>query len=224
MRILDHKQGTDEWLAARVGLPTASRFSEIVTPKTTKPSSSQDAFIAYLTAEWFLGRPLDDFSSGFTERGTELEAEAAAWYAFQQDADAREVGLCLTDDGKVGASPDRLVNADGLLECKCPGAAKHMANYLDPEAFEADHWCQVQGQLWVTRREWVDLVSFNPKIPNVIVRVKPDPKFQAALSEHVPAFVAKLDAAKERLAADRAAYIETLRTVDPADDVFATMG
>ena len=39
MIILDHEQGTEEWLAARRGKPSASMFSKLIT-MTGKPSSS----------------------------------------------------------------------------------------------------------------------------------------------------------------------------------------
>ena len=39
MIILDHEQGTEEWFAARLGKPSASNFSKLITA-TGKPSSS----------------------------------------------------------------------------------------------------------------------------------------------------------------------------------------
>ena len=50
MIILDHEQGSEEWLAARLGKPSASSFSKLIT-QTGKPSSSADGYINELIAE-----------------------------------------------------------------------------------------------------------------------------------------------------------------------------
>ncbi len=194
-------QGSPEWFAARVGLPTASCFAELITPKTMKPSKSADRYLRRLLAEWQLGRPLDDASSGFMERGKEMESSADAWYQFQRNVDTVPLGLCLRDDGKVGASPDRLVGEDGLVELKVPSAEVHMGYLLDPATLVAEYHVQVQGELYVTGRVWADLVSWNPEIPSVLVRCERDQAFIAALGEIVDAFVARLDEAKARLRA-----------------------
>ena len=63
---LDVEQGYAEWVAARLGIPTASCFDKIITPKTMKPSASADKYAWELIAERVLGRPVDDASSGFS--------------------------------------------------------------------------------------------------------------------------------------------------------------
>ena len=60
-----------------------------------------------------------------------LEAEAIRWYGFERGVDVQRVGLILTDDGKVGGSPDGLVGDDGLIEVKCYDAEHHMLAALD---------------------------------------------------------------------------------------------
>lgn len=202
MKIIQVQQGSDAWLQARLGIPSASNFDKVITAKGLKPSASQAGYIAALAAEWFLRTPLDDAHSGFMDRGTEMEPEAAKWYAFDTDADVTEVGFCLTDDGLAGCSPDRLVGADGLLEIKCPGAKKHM-DYLLHGGLREDYWMQVQGQLWVTGRKWCDLMSYHPTIPVVKERILPDADVHAALSREIPIFAAKLAVARDRLAKDR---------------------
>lgn len=201
MRTVECVQGSPEWFAARVGLPTASCFAELITPKTMKPSKSADRYLRRLLAEWQLGRPLDDASSGFMERGKEMEADADRWYQFQRSVDTVPVGLCLRDDRKVGASPDRLVGEDGLVELKVPSAEVHMGYLLLPQTLVDEYHVQVQGELYVTGRAWADLVSYNPEIPSVLVRCERDQVFIAALAEIVDAFVARLEDAKARLRA-----------------------
>ena len=73
MIILPVTQGSEQWKEARLGIPTASRFGSIITPKTMKPSSQADGYIAELVAEWILGQPLDGVQTEWMERGSVLE-------------------------------------------------------------------------------------------------------------------------------------------------------
>lgn len=200
MKVIDVQQGSDEWVRARLGLPTASCADRIITPKTRKPSAAQDRYLAQLVAEWFVGAPVEEFDSKWTARGRELEAEAARCYEFVRGMETQTVGLCLTDDGTFGASPDRLVGQDGLLEIKCPSATMQVWCYLHDSAAAAEHWPQMQAQLWVTGRRWADLLIWNPVLPEVLVRVERDEEFIAALAECVAQFAGRLREAKERLA------------------------
>lgn len=203
MKELNVKQGSDEWIKARLALPTASNFDRIITAKGLKASAAQDKYLARLAAEWFLGVPIEDASSGFMQRGTAMEAEAVAYYELETGLDTRTVGLCLTDDGIAGASPDRLVGDDGLLEIKCPGAETHMEYLL----FGCDDYVlQVQGQLWVTGRQWCDRLCYHPVIPSVISRLTRDDRVIEAIAREVGAFAARLAGFKEDLATQRAGH------------------
>ena len=58
---------------------------------------------------------------------------------------------------------------------------------------------QVQGQIWVTGALWGDFMSYHPGLPPFLKRVEPDPKYQKALDEHMPTFIAELLAGRDRL-------------------------
>lgn len=199
MKILTDPQGSDAWLRSRIGRVTASCFDQVVQPKKLGPSASQDKYLAKLVAEWLLDVSLDEAASQFMERGTALEPEAAAAYEWKHDITTEQVGLVLRDCGKVGASPDRLVGEKGLAEFKVPGLTTHVGYMLNPALLRAEYFAQVQGELWVCEREWADLVSYHPSLPSVEIRITPDPDFIACLEREIPAFVARLDAAKEKL-------------------------
>jgi len=214
VKIIPCKQGSTDWLKARLGVPTASCFDQILTSKTLKPSASQAKYRARLMAEWYLGQPLDDADSGFMQRGTAMESEAVRWFEFTTGLDAEEVGFCMTDDGVAGASPDRLVGSDGLLEIKVPSAETHMGYLLNGFG---DYVLQVQGQLWVTGRKFAYQLSYNPSIPSVLKRVERDETIIAAIAEHVTAFANTLAAARETLRSikgDTVAAIDQFREAD----------
>lgn len=200
MTILDMEQGSLEWMVARLGLPTASRYDQLLTPKGLKPSASQQPYRAELLAEWLLGQPLEWGTDGVMERGTELEAEARRFYEMDRDVEVRQVGFILRDDGLTGGSPDGLVGADGVLEIKCPMAKQHVRYMLGEKP---EHTGQVQGLLHLTGRAWCDVLSYNPELPPVLVRVERDEAYLAALVPILYAFAEQCSADRERYQAHR---------------------
>ncbi len=196
---LDVPQGEAEWMAARLGRPTASQASRIVT-RTGKPSSQADAYMAELLAEYFLGHPVTEFDGNvWTERGKALEPDAFALYAFHVDSEPRTTGIVYRDESRLfGASPDGLVDPDGGLELKAPMPGTHLL-WLARGECPPQHWCQVQASIWATGRKWWDFMSYYPDLPPLIVRVEPDATYQAALDKHIPAFIGELLSGRERL-------------------------
>ena len=199
MITVECEQGSQAWLNARLGIPTASQFDRILSPKTLKPSASAEGYRHELLAEWLLGEPIDTVNTEWMQRGIELEPRAVQFYEFQRDIETTRIGFCLTDDRLAGCSPDRLVGDDGGLEIKCPSAKVHVGYLIDGVA--GAHIAQVQGCMWVTGRAWWDVMSFNPSLPPSLVRVQRDAKFMAALDEALPAFTTKLGEMREKLTA-----------------------
>lgn len=169
------EQYTDEWDTLHRGIPTSSKFDKIVTP-TGKPSAQWKGYAHHLLAERLLGRAVDTFTSQWMERGLELESDAVAMYEQLSELDTKQIGFVTTDDGLVGCSPDRLVGDEGLLEIKVPKPATHIGYMLTGE-IEKDYYPQLQGQLFVTGRQWVDIISYHPEMFPVVIRVTRDEGF-----------------------------------------------
>jgi hypothetical protein len=200
MITLNVVQGTTEWAMARLGIPTASNFDKIITPAKLQFSRSSVPYAHQLIAEQLLGVPLDNATSGFMQRGQTMERRALAYYSMQRDVDEmKPIGFVLRDDRRAGCSPDHFVDADGLLEIKVPSAAVHVGYLLDDQGI--GYKCQVQGQLWISEREWCDTLSWNPELPAALVRQYRDEKFIAALSDAVDQFLSMMDDMKVHLAA-----------------------
>lgn len=189
--------GSDEWRALRLGMPTASRFSDILSPVKLKPSKSQGGYIAELIAEWALGEAVDGGSSQFMERGTEMESRARARYEFDHEVDVKPGGFVTLDSGLAGCSPDGLIGDAGGLELKVPGAKKHVEYLLGDPATQ--YRLQIQGSLWITGRGFWDFLSFNPVMPNVEFRHHRDEKVIGALSVAVIEFCDRLEEAKQTM-------------------------
>jgi putative phage-type endonuclease len=200
MIVHDVQQGTTEWLELRAGIPTASQFDLILTPGG-KPSKSAERYLYTLLAERCMGHPIVEHVSNWMQRGNQLEQDAVAFYELQADADTVPVGFVTTDDGRIGASPDRLVGDDGLLEIKCPSEYIHMGYALKLGSAYENYKVQVQGQMMVTKREFVDVVSFHPELPTAVIRIERDDKYIALLEPVVEAFSLELERQFEMLVA-----------------------
>ena len=87
--------------------------------------------------------------------------------------DTEPVGFITTDDGLIGASPDRLVKGAPIgLEIKCPAPHTHLAYLLDGTAPE--YKPQVQGQMLVAELERVDLYSYHDRMPPCTIKTPRD--------------------------------------------------
>ncbi|WP_449236008.1 YqaJ viral recombinase family protein [Aggregatibacter kilianii] len=195
---LDCEQGSEEWLAARLGIPTATGFENIVTA-TGKKSASYIKYMAELIEESILGGG-DTFKSGFMERGNQLEPQARAAYEFLTGNDVIQVGgVYLNEDREVMVSPDGLIpNLKKGLEIKCPKMSTHI-RYLLEGGVPAEYVIQVQANLWVTGYETWDFVSYCPEYQKqtlYLFTAARDEKLMKAFDEHIPQFVKTLKAYK----------------------------
>ena len=187
MKIIECVQGDDIWTECRLGLPTASEFSRIVTPLGAL-SKSANKYAYRLIAETLLKRPMESLEGlEWIEWGKMNEADAVKMYEFQNEIETVKVGFITTDDGQIGCSPDRLVGNDGILEVKCP-APQTMVGYMI-NGMDKDYIPQVQGQLYVSEREWADWWGYNPEFPPVKVRTFRDEDYIKILSESLKNFV-----------------------------------
>ncbi len=184
MRVIDVKQGSPEWWEARKGIPTASNFDRILTPKTQKLSSSLDDYLCELIADSRRITPWtepEEYRSKAMQHGLATEAEARRWYEMERDCQVFEVGFCVEGDGcqAIGCSPDGLIGDNngggncGGLELKCPQGKTHV-KYLLAGTLPDEYRCQVHGCLLVTGRPWWDFCSYHPGLPPLLVRVTPD--------------------------------------------------
>ena len=194
-------QGSVQWALARLGKPTASEFHRILTPKRQQLAEGRHAYARQLVGERLLntvGKSLDGVVA--IERGRELEPLAARHYAFVEGVELDTVGFVTTDDGRIGASPDRIVRGTKIaVELKSPGIENHIL-YLDDEESDA-YVCQRQGQLWVCELDRVDLTSYHPNGPAAIIRTHRDEPFIRKLSAAVYQFSDEVDELERRMRA-----------------------
>ena len=184
MIISPHDQGTDAWLAARLGKPSASMFSKLIT-MTGKPSASADAYINQLLGERITGKSEPHYTSEAMMLGTEREPLGRADYEFITGNKVDQFGFILDDSESYGCSPDGLIGKDGGLEIKCPAQTTQAGYWRDKQSGVKKYYQQIQGCMMVTDRKWWDFFSYHPDMPHVLVRVKRDEEFIIKLREQV---------------------------------------
>jgi hypothetical protein len=210
-------QRSDRWTLLRLGIPTSSGFKMIWTPpqKPTptgrapkhplgRESTSWETYAHELLYERITGeKEPEEYRGRWMLQGEEREPDAVQWYELANDVDTTEIGFITTDDWKIGCSPDRLAGDDGLVEFKSPKGGTHVGYSLQGK-LDQDYWVQLQGQLYVSERKWVDIVSYHPKLVNlkVCIRVERDEDYIGALASGLRGFNHYLDGVSARYCPD----------------------
>lgn len=189
-------QGTPEWHAARCGKITASCFGKLAGNARSGGGWSQTA-ITYMTqvvAELITGLPQDEINSKYLDHGNQHEPTARQLYQWHLSArqQLQQVGFVEHPEFPgAGGSPDCLVGDDGVLEIKCPyHVHNHLANIESDGTQNRDYIWQMQGNLWITNRQWCDFVSFHPFVPKSlqfhVVRYERDEDIIEEIEERIP--------------------------------------
>lgn len=197
MKVLEFEQCSSEWFQARRGIPTSSEFDKIIT-STGKQSTQRVKYMYRLAGERLGGIIEEGYQSFAMLRGKEKEEEAKSLYELIREP-VQRVGFCLSDCGRFGSSTDGLLNDKGVFELKCPEIQTHIGYLLNKDEIPNDYFCQTQGEILVTGREYVEFMSYYPGLPPLIIREEPEPVFQKRLLKELDAFTAELDALVDRL-------------------------
>jgi len=193
LEIMDCEQNSEEWLRARMGIPTASAFSDVLAKGEGK---MRRTYMLKLAGEIITGEPTESFTNVHMDRGKAMEAEARDLYAFMSDCDPNQVGFIKS--GRKGASPDSLIANDGGLEIKT--RLPHLQiELLEKGDVPSEHLAQIQGGMWIAEREWWDFVSYWPKLPLFVKRVHRDEAYIKTLAAAVDQFNDELDALVARI-------------------------
>lgn len=190
-------QRTDEWFSARLGKVTASRVADVVAKTKSGWGASRANYMAELVAERLTGQKGQSFMTGAIQWGVDNEAGARGAYETERGVLVSEVGFIIHPSiPNSGASPDGLVEDDGLVEIKCPNTNTHLDFLLGGEISDR-YILQMQWQMACTGRKWCDFVSYDPRMPKnmqlKIVRVPRDDGKIAQLVGDVKSFLDELD-------------------------------
>lgn len=213
------EQGSIAWHLDRCGCATASAFSDIiaVSKKDGRPLKAREDYMWKLICDRIYETPEEQVSARSLQWGNDLEPFARQRYEIQ-------TGSVIVESGFVphptvlwcGASPDGLIDLDGGIEIKCPKTREvHLKTWLN--GMPEEHIPQVQGNLWVTGRQWYDFISFDPRAKEelqlYVQRIHRDEKYILALTSHVTEF---LDQVANQVDKFHAIQNERLRRNNPS--------
>lgn len=184
-------------MAQRLGKVTASRMADLCAKTKNGYAASRRNYLAQLVAERLSGTPQESYTNAAMQWGIDTEPHAADAYSFRTGLD---LDLCGFFDhptiAMAGASPDRLVGNDGLVEIKCPNTATHIDTLLDG-TMDSRYVLQALWQMACTGRKWCDLVSFDPRLPErwrlFVLRVGRDEERIKELEDEVRRFLREVD-------------------------------
>lgn len=187
------EQGTEEWLAMRCGILTASEMNLIVTP-TLRPASNdkERAHLFELLGQRITGYVEPRYVSDDMLRGQWDEIEARIKYR-DHFGPVTECGFITNDDHGfvIGYSPDGLVGDDGLIECKSR-RQRFQVETIVSDSVPVEYMLQLQTGLLVSGREWIDFISYCGGMPMYVKRVFPDAAIQDAIVTAARSFETRL--------------------------------
>jgi putative phage-type endonuclease len=204
-------QRSEAWFQIRLGKVTASRVADVIARTKTGFGASRQNYMAELIVERLTGVPQESYINGPIQWGIDHEDEALVAYEFWRNVTTTKIGFVPHPTiAMSGASPDSLIDDDGLVEVKAPNSATHLDTLLG-KSIPDKYVVQVQYQMACTGRQWCDWVSFDPRMPEhlqlFVQRVHRDDVRIGELERQVEAFLDELDAKLARL---RELYVEPL--------------
>lgn len=197
-------QRSGAWLNSRCGCLTASRMADaMATLKNGKPSEARNKLLIEILAERLTGDAMPHYVNDAMRWGIEHEPAAKAAYEAASGNLLDACGFVLHPTIQhFGASPDALLDADAVVEFKCPTSTTHVG-WLLAGVVPDQHKPQMLAQLACTRRTRAVFVSYDPRMPParqlLIVEYAPDPAEIAAVESAAAEFLREVEARFEQL-------------------------
>lgn len=187
------EQGSEEWLKIRLGKVTASGVADVLAKTKTGVSASRGNYLIKLAIQRVTGVIEESYTNDAMQWGKDHEAQARVAYEVASGNFVDQVAF--VDHPAIlwfGASPDGLVNDDGLVEIKCPNSATHWS-YIKDDGPPNKYYIQMQAQMACTGRSWCDFVSYDPRMPErsqlYIKRVMREDDYIAEMEAEVKKFL-----------------------------------
>lgn len=171
-------QGSQEWLDARRGVITGSRFKDCRDYKALtkadekagktrgEPSAKLLGYAFDVARERAGGKAPETYANAAMRFGTEQEPIARAVYEARTGNWVEEAGFITTDDGQFGVSVDGLVGEDGIIEIKTMVSSDTLFTAV-VEGDVSAYRDQCLGAMWLLGRRWVDLILWAPDLASI---------------------------------------------------------
>jgi len=190
------EQGKPEWFQAKLGKPSASNASRLVTSKG-EPSKSMKGYAKELAYEVFTGQRACDWGGNdSTNYGTMMEPESAADYELLTGNIIEHVGFITDDHERYLCSPDGLVIGQKRGAEFKNKPKLHLDTLLYYKKFNkspTDYIVQVQMSMFIAKYEAWHLYYYNPILPCLLIEFEPDLKIHRMLEMQLAAVIAERD-------------------------------
>lgn len=177
------EQRSEEWHALRKQYPLTASHAQAIGSN----GKGLETLVWERLSKRYSSGIDEEYTNEHMERGVELEEQARSLYELETGRVAHTVGFITNASvsSVAGASPDSLVDGDGLLEIKCPNDAKFFRMIVEGIAVEPQYAWQCQMQMLITGRKWADLCLYNPNFEQsfLVERLTADAEMQKALLE-----------------------------------------
>lgn len=198
MIIIDIPQGEELWFKEKLGKPSASNASKIITNEG-KPSKSRIGYMYELAGEILTGKQEEGYKNANMLAGQEREDESRKYFELTNDVEVRQVGVIYKDKKKQFlCSPDGIVNEEYGLELKNV-LPKTQVKYLLDGTLPSEYFSQVQFSLYVTGFKYWQFLSYVPAMKPLLIRVEPDKAFLIALEVELEIFTKELNDLVEKI-------------------------
>lgn len=197
LEIYTMPQGEESWFQAKLGIISAGSFSKVL---AKGQGTTRKKYMLKLAAEILTGTRRDTFQNADLLRGIEQEPQARREYEFIKGVSVDQIGFARK--GRIGASPDGLVQGQGGIEIKSVIPETQIETIL-ADKVPSVHRAQIQGNIMILDLEYMDFISYSPLLKNknymFIKRVYPDPAYIENLQKELLVFIRELDDLVERM-------------------------
>ena len=194
-------QRSEQWFADRVGFITGSRLGDVLAKKDT---ATRKNYLLQLAIERINQKPAEPmYVNEAMQRGIDKEDEAVICFEVKENLFTEKCGFIKSNDIPwFGASPDRLVGSDAILECKVPNTLTH-TSYIMGGKLPAKYKPQVYGQMLVTNRPRGYFISWDDRIVEgmelFVVEFKQDNEYMDNLVNEIKVFNKEVEELVEQL-------------------------
>jgi predicted phage-related endonuclease len=195
MKNIACQQGSEEWLAARKGKITGSRFKDARDRlKNGNPTAKCALYAMDVARERCGGKASEVYQNAAMRFGSEQEPLARQAYERATGNVVFEVGFIADESGYFGLSPDGLIDDDGVLEIKTLVSSDTLFKAV-VDGDISEYRDQINGYLWMLGRQWVDLVLWAPDLADLglamtVIRIERDEDAIAELETDLVKFLA----------------------------------
>lgn len=185
------EQGSEEWIKEKLGIPSASNASQIISGDGKK-STQRKGYLYTLAAESITKMRADSYKSAAMEVGNEREEESRTLFEMVKDVEVEQVGMIYKDEKKEFlCSPDGIIKRIEGLELKNV-LPKTQVKYLLSGKLPPEYFVQVQSSLYVTGFKVWHFCSYSPSLRPLIIKVERDEDFIKKLEAELKSFTEEL--------------------------------